>query len=173
MASVESHSHEDAACKCKDAGITSPFTDQKFKTRPKVYAGFIADLWARGLIRFDAEAETTVGVFHVPKKGGRQRLAVDTRVANCHFIEPHHFALPTAAAMSNLECDIGDDLWAAQIDVDSAFYRFAMPEGMEHCFVLPPVRVRQLVEAGVEVPAELAALTAVSPLMMVLPMGFN
>ena len=152
-------SHEDAARERNDAGITSPFADRKFKMRPQLYAGFIADLWTRGLIRVDAEAETAVGSFCVPKKGGRQRLVIDTRVANCHFIEPHHVSLPTAAAMSNLECDIDDNLWAAQIDVDNAFYRIAMPEGMEHCFVLPPVRASLLVDAGVSLPAELAAHT--------------
>jgi len=133
----------------------------------------LGDLAARGIIRFDAERQSTIGALCVPKKGDRQRLVIDTRIANCRFIEPHHVGLPTAAAMSALEVDDSDRLWMAQTDVDNAFYRLAVPSGMEYEFVLPAVQTRYLRDAGVVLSDEHGKAAVLSPLMVVLPMDFS
>ena len=61
----------------------------------------------------------------------------------------------------------------AQTDVTSAFYRIAAPTGMEEYFRMPPVKCRLLRELGVEVPLDSKDDDVVTPLLLVLAMGFS
>ena len=70
-----------------DSGLRKPFVDPSFRS-PKVYASFLLDLLASGIITFGIYQKPLLGLFFVPKKDGRLRLILDTRICNC-FFNPH------------------------------------------------------------------------------------
>ena len=51
---------------------------------------FLGDLAARGLIEIGGHTLSTVGFFAVAKRDGKQRLIMDTRIANLQFKDPPH-----------------------------------------------------------------------------------
>ena len=59
------------------------------------HAEFLGKLYSKGMVSFSeaADANGTVGVFFVPKKGGAQRIIFDTRIANCFFRAPPKLSL--------------------------------------------------------------------------------
>ena len=113
------------------------------------------------------------GAFFVPKKDGRQRLILDTRIANTKFKGPWHVSLPTAAAWRNLELEAQQPLHLAQMDVNNAFYRIAMPPGLSKYFCLPQASVRALRACGADIPPGLSEASFVTPEFSVLVMGFS
>jgi len=150
-----------------------PYTDPVLRRDPKEYARLIADLHSRGLVTLGREVEPTVGVFVVPKKKGKLRLIFDTRAANLKFRPPAHASLPTAAAWTGLEVPGDEDLVLRQVDVNNAFYRIAVPDGMEDYFVLPRVsreELARLLDDGLD---ELPETRYLSPKLLVLAMGFS
>ena len=115
----------------------------------------------------------TVGAFCVMKKDGRHSLVLDTREANCLFVRPWHSALPSPAALAAVRGEPGEQVFMAQTDVDNAFYRVSLPDGMVECFALPAASVRLLRKCGAKVASEWDDDSVVSPLLTVLPMGFS
>ena len=98
---------------------------------------------------------------------------LDTRLCNCSFVEPWHTALPTPAAWASLEIGEDDALYLADVDVDNAFYRIKNPPGLEEMFTTPPVYINELRACGVDIPSELEGSLELSPILLVLPMGFS
>ena len=62
-----------------------------------------------GIIGGGPHKNSILGMFFVRKKDGSQRFIFDTRVANCHFRKPPRTHLPTAAALSSVECSPDDE----------------------------------------------------------------
>ena len=80
--------------------------------------------------------------------------------------------MPSSAAFSQLEFAEDDQVYLAQCDVQCAFYRVALPPGMDDFFVLPAVRVKELRAAGASVPSGLADFDLLSVALHLLPMVF-
>ena len=152
-------------------GIVTPFSDRRLRDKPALYAKFVALLWKSGLVEFEAPSPPTVGAFAVGKKDGRQRLVLDTRVANLEFKTPWHCALPTPGAWACADVPLDGELLMSQADVQCAFYRIKCPVGMSSLFKLPQARVDLLLKEGVTGLGEFSAYT--SPCLCVLPMGFS
>ena len=89
------------------------------------------------------------------------------------FKRPWHSALPSSAAFSGLEFAEDEQVYLSQCDVQCAFYRVALPPGMDSFFVLPAVQVKDLKAVGVSIPGSLAEYSMVSVALQVLPMGFS
>ena len=70
-----------------DSGLKKPFVDPSFKS-PKIYAAFLLELFASGIISFGSYQKPLLGLFFVYKKDGRLRLIFDTRICNC--FSNHH-----------------------------------------------------------------------------------
>ena len=69
----------------------------------------------------------------------RLRMILDTRKVNGRFEDPHYTQLATASAWGGLRTAPGAPLCLAQADVDNAFYRVRLAEGMAEHFILPAV----------------------------------
>ncbi len=80
-----------------------PCVDPTFRKSPSTYASFLKEIFGRGLLRFGREADTrsSIGIFFVKKKGDRQRIILDTRRCNQHFVKPPTTRLPTPGAVSH------------------------------------------------------------------------
>eukprot|EP00971_Amphidinium_carterae_P328831 6460907-Amphidinium_carterae.2 len=100
----------------------------------------------------------TLGLFFVRKSNGKQRMILDTRGVNPFWVDPAKTCLPTAAAFSNLQVEPGVQMAVEQGDIDNAFYRLGLADGMDEMFVLPCVRVRHLSPAALAKVPELACL---------------
>ncbi|CAK0911882.1 unnamed protein product, partial [Prorocentrum cordatum] len=127
-----------------------PHVDPNLAFSPATFADFLAEMLKRKMICFQAEDPRIkpIGVFCVAKKSNRLRLIFDTRTANAYFTGPPATALPSAAAFSNLEAPGGKVVVAAG-DIDNAFYRLLMPEGLCSYFRLPPIDRRHLEARGI------------------------
>ena len=144
------------------------------KEKPAAYAAFLGQLAQRGLLRFDSYRDATMGMFFVPPKSGSAvRLVFDTRQVNLAFRTPWHVNLPSAAALGSLEIAEEGEFVQKQADVSCAFYRIACPAGLESYFVLPAIMASELQRANVPGAEHFAADSLVSPMLTVLPMGFN
>ncbi|CAK0851426.1 unnamed protein product [Prorocentrum cordatum] len=117
-----------------------PYVDPHLAFSPATFADFLAEMLQRKMICFEAEDPSIkpIGVFCVAKKSNRLRLIFDTRTANAYFTDPPATALPSAAAFAGLEAPGGRVVVAAG-DIDNAFYRMLMPEGLCRYFRLPPI----------------------------------
>ena len=82
------------------------------------------------------------------KKGARQRIILDTRRCNQHFVKPPTTRLPTPGAVSHLQTS-SEKLGCAQGDVENAFYGMAVPDAVGRYFALPRVNRSFLLKAGV------------------------
>lgn len=58
------------------------------------------------------------------KERGKQRLVIDTRLANLHFEKPEPVQLATGAAFSKIEVDPGLEVEVGEVDISDAFYHF-------------------------------------------------
>ncbi|CAK0848746.1 unnamed protein product, partial [Prorocentrum cordatum] len=127
-----------------------PYVDPNLAFPPATVADFLAEMLKRKMICFQAEDPRIkpIGVFCVAKKSNRLRLIFDTRTANAYFTDPPATTLPSAAAFSNLEAPGGRVVVAAG-DIDNAFYRLLMPEGLCRYFRLPPIDRRHLEARGI------------------------
>ena len=80
-------SASDAVRMTSESGINRPYVDPAFRS-PRVYAKFLLDAHARGLLEWHFETDSLVGVFFVRKRDGRLRLILDTRLCICKFQPP-------------------------------------------------------------------------------------
>eukprot|EP00971_Amphidinium_carterae_P189154 3755100-Amphidinium_carterae.1 len=77
-----------------------------------VYADVLARLEESGVIELvTEEAIEKVGLFAVTKKQSKQRLIIDCRASNCHFVDPPYTALPTGDVISSLSIPDGCNLF--------------------------------------------------------------
>eukprot|EP00959_Pyramimonas_sp_CCMP1952_P431480 9036658-Pyramimonas_sp.AAC.1 len=79
-------------------------------------------------LKGDCDA-ATVGCFFVAKKNKKLRVIFDTRYANLFFGRPARTALPTETALAAFE-NPGHDTHLASGDIDNAFYRLRLPDGL-------------------------------------------
>ena len=155
----------------------SVYNDKSLTARPKLYAKFVEELVARGVVELGAKRDASIGLFFVGKKptegSGQlaQRLIFDTRYVNSLFKPPAKTVLPSSAAWSRVEsCKDTSPLHLVHSDVQAAFYRIALPEGLADYFILPPVSRRFL---SADLQQQLSELgDTVSPQMRTLPMGW-
>ena len=154
-----------------DADLEKPYVDPAFRS-PKVYGQFLSDLSKRGIICFKLNGKSYLGMFFVHKKDGKVRLIFDTRLTNCYFGPPPKVRLPTASALSGVECLPGQELFFAGGDIDTCFYRISAPEAARKYFTLPPVRARHVGDVCID-GAVIDPDTLVYPQLLVLPMGWS
>ncbi|CAK0813303.1 unnamed protein product, partial [Prorocentrum cordatum] len=149
-----------------------PFFDPSLFSKPLLYADFVAKLLARGMAELKRGCDAaTVGCFFVAKKNNKLRVIFDTRYANLFFGRPARTALPTAAALAAFE-NPGHDTYLASGDIDSAFYRLRLPDGLSSHFRLPALDASLLGITHLDgVP--IARGARVQPCVCVLPMGWN
>lgn len=111
-----------------DSSLKAPYSDPIFRRQRSVYSDFISRLHASNLIEFRTQARERVGVFFVWKKSGKQRMVVDSRLANLWFDSPEKVQLATGSAFSRLEVDRGPAIEVGGVDIKDAFYRIELPE---------------------------------------------
>jgi len=158
----------------RDIGLSRPYVDAVLVHNMKEYTGFVARLAEAGMLRYRRAKgkRATCGIFFVLETSGKLRIIVDTRIANCFFRSPPSTRLPTGGAWAQLETRPGDDVFIASGDIDCAFYRLQMPEGLDEYFSLPAVAGHAVGISSLDgVP--LAPGETVFPCITVLPMGFS
>ena len=149
-----------------------PFFDPSLFSKPLLYADFVAKLLARGMVELKRDCDAaTVGCFFVTKKNKKLRVIFDTRYANLFFGRPARTALPTATALAAFE-NPGHDTYMASGDIDNAFYRLRLPDGLSSYFRLPAVDASLLGITHLD-GAPLARGARVQPCVCVLPMGWS
>ena len=161
----------DAEAELQAAGIKSPYIDANLRN-PRTYGRFLDDLLERGLITLVPETKSYLGMFCVKKKSGKLRLVLDTRVSNCYFKPPPGVRLPTAAALSSMECEANQEVYFSGGDIDNAFYRVRAPGCALPFFTLPRVKVKYLSNPVVD-GRRPSQETWVTPQLLVLPMGWS
>ena len=154
-----------------DAGVKKPYVDDAFRS-PKIYGGFLSELFDKGIVSFRTESKSFLGIFFVRKKNGKLRMILDTRIANCFFKSPPHTDLPTASAMSNIETRPGEFVYFSGGDIDNAFYRITAPDVAKPYFTLPRVRAGHVGISEIDGVA-VSPSTYVTPSLEVLPMGWS
>ncbi|CAK0851969.1 unnamed protein product, partial [Prorocentrum cordatum] len=149
-----------------------PFFDPSLFSKPLLYADFVAKLLARGMVELKRDCDAaTVGCLFVAKKNQKLRVIFDTRYANLFFRRPARTALPTATALAAFE-NPGHDTYLASGDIDNAFYRLRLPDGLSSHFRLPALDASLLGITHLDgVP--LARGARVQPCVCVLPMGWS
>ena len=101
-------------------------------------------LLEKGILQTTTRPAEHASLFFVHKKDGAQRMIVDCRRANQRFRRPPGVSLATPESFSQLECEPGLRLFAAEIDVDNCFHRLRIREDLGRYFSLPPVRAGEL-----------------------------
>ncbi|CAK0841610.1 unnamed protein product [Prorocentrum cordatum] len=149
-----------------------PFFDPSLFSKPLLCADFVAKLLARGMVELRGDCDAaTVGCFFVAKKNNKLRVIFDTRYANLFFGRPARTALPTATALAAFE-NPGHDTYLASGDIDNAFYRLRLPDGLSSYFRLPALDASLLGITRLG-GARLARGARVQPCVCVLPMGWS
>ena len=100
-----------------ECGSCPYYMDPVFKSSPKKYESFIAELHRAGVLKFASSVWCVNGLFFVTKKDGRLRLIVDARVANTFFRRPPTGETGSAANLADLKVPDSKDLWISQYDV--------------------------------------------------------
>ena len=150
-----------------------PYIDPELAGSPLSYSGFLERLHEAGMLRFRLAQEKSgaLGLFFIKKKDGTLRLIFDTRKLNRRFKEPPHTDLPTASAMSHLECVPDNPVFLGSGDIKNAFYSLKVPTSLSDMFTLPLIRNRYL-PAALQVDSA-GPDTWIAPCLQVLPMGWN
>ena len=156
----------------KSCGLRAPYSDPVFRSNPRIYADFNRRLAECGLVEFRLTCTETVGAFTVHKKNNRQRLVIDSRLANLHFRTPEKVHLATGAAFARLTVDEGPPVEVGGVDISDAFYNIQLPQNLRQFFGLKALKAR---DAGVTETSEGACKpdTLVVPVLRVVPMGWT
>lgn len=155
------------------SALKKPYFDPILKAQPRMYALFCRRLFDAGLIEYRQQVKKVVGAFCVKKKENRQRLVIDSRLANLHFCEPESVRLCTGSTFAKIEVgDSGGPIEVGGVDISDAFYNIGLPESLRAYFGLAPVRAR---DVGVTrcVDGEVRPLDYVYPTLKVTPMGWT
>ena len=82
------------------------------------------------------------GLFGVHKDNGtKQRLILDARRANLHFVTPGDPNLPHAGTITQLHNKDKKELVVGKIDIDNFYHRIALPDRLKTYFGLPKIRL--------------------------------
>ena len=164
-------SHDSRDAELAKLEFDRPYIDPVLKQSAVKYSGFVRELHQKGVIKYDYTHTADVGVFFVKKKDDSLRLIFDTRVANCHFINPDATDLTGPAGISDIPCDPPG--WSfGQGDIKNAFYMFKTPVWLHQYFCLPPVRARDVGVKAIDGKA-VAGHEIIYPQVQVLPMGWS
>ena len=164
-------SHDSRDAELAKLEFDRPYIDPVLKQSAVKYSGFVRELHQKGVIKYDYTHTADVGVFFVKKKDDSLRLIFDTRVANCHFINPDATDLTGPAGISDIPCDPPG--WSfGQGDIKNAFYMFKTPVWLHQYFCLPPVRARDVGVKAINGKA-VAGHEIIYPQVQVLPMGWS
>lgn len=155
-----------------ECGLSAPYVDPVLKASKRKYAELCRRMEECGIIEYKEEIEENVGIFVVHKKNGKQRLIIDSRLANLHFEKPEKVRLATGSAFGRLEVDGGPPIEVGGVDIADAFYNIALPVELRCLFGLPQVCAR---DVGVEWIGErkIASGAKVYPVLKVVPMGWT
>ncbi len=74
--------------------------------------------------------------------GGNQRLIINVRRANRHFVEPCGLNMSTGDAFSELHLGGAEELFISLLDIANAFYMLELPEPLcaKFCSLRLPAR---------------------------------
>ena len=126
------------------SGVVKCYEDPQLRD-PVKYRSFIQTLHRLNLVSFQREAPVErVGIFFVKKKGGKLRLILDCRRANCWFEEPEGIHLATGDSIGRLELSEEAPLYVCSADLQNAFYTMAMPEALRPFFGLRRVTAESM-----------------------------
>ena len=104
------------------------------------YPALIELLTKNGIVELQRERPLEInGVFGTVKPDDKQRLIIDARRANMHFIAPGDPELPHPGLLAQLEAKQNEPLWSAKIDVDNFYHRLQLPAHLRTYFGLPKV----------------------------------
>lgn len=137
---------------------------------PRVYAAdgeyikLIIRLVAARMMGFTQRPKVVNGAFSVPKQE-QQRIILDARASNAHWVDPDKVELPGPDLLASLRAT--GPIVAAKVDADNFFHRLLMPDWMHPYFALPAVR------AGDVGASEYPPDTVVYPMWLTLPMGWS
>eukprot|EP00971_Amphidinium_carterae_P334000 6469061-Amphidinium_carterae.1 len=85
-----------------ERGVGKVYHDPRLRD-VNVYADVLARLEDSGVIEFVREESVErVGLSSVTKKQNKQRLIIDCRASNCHFVDPPYTSLPTGDVLSSI-----------------------------------------------------------------------
>ena len=120
----------EAGARLSASNLKAPYNDPIFRSKPRVYAAFCRKLFDAGLVEFRKGCKQQVGAFAVWKKSGKQRLVIDSRLANLHFTVPEKVALCTGSSFARLEVDPGPPVEVGGVDISDAFYQIELPASL-------------------------------------------
>eukprot|EP00971_Amphidinium_carterae_P163106 3233595-Amphidinium_carterae.1 len=160
-------SDEEIAGVNESVGKASRHVDPLLSKDVHGYTELILCLWRAGVLCMLPSVKIVGGLFFVTKKSGQLRLIYDARINNQRFRQPPSGEISTMAS-----------------DIENAFHRMLVPEGMSEYLGLPPVAKECLERIGAE--ANMAGATLerwekeiascgdmVFPAYRALPMGFS
>ncbi len=165
-------STESAAGSLVACAIQKPFMDPGLRKSTRRYHNFLRRLWNLNFIDVSFGRIAEVGVFAVTKKGGRQRMVLDCRLANCWFGPPAHCDLPTSASFTKVELGSNDELSISQFDLLNAFYQLGLPIELRPYFSLPEAPAKLFGISSLE-GCYLGPEDLVVPRLRVVPMGWS
>lgn len=119
------------------------------------YAALSVRLAAAGMTEFHEEEPAVVnGLFAVPKRDPgvtdpalqRQRLIGNMVPTNEHFLKPVGCPMPHVGVLA--DADVGFPSYSSKTDLETYYYRFAVPESWRRWFGLPPVWSDEVAQPG-------------------------
>ncbi|CAK0891757.1 unnamed protein product, partial [Prorocentrum cordatum] len=153
-----------------------PYFDVALRADKKAYVNFVQRLMDRRLLGVASESLSLVTPFSVAKKNGGQRLALDCRLTNILFAHAPTVEIGSSEAMSAIELEPGQELYAASVDIEACFYQCGGIGRPSNYFCLPSVPVEVALELGLTVDVcgqEFTGRERVHPCLVVLPMGWS
>ena len=105
---------------------------QSFQHRRRKYVVFIRDLVKDGSVGF---VETAL---FDAKKAGAQRLIIDARASNRHFLRPPSVLVLTCEGLCHVEFrgapEDGQNWPASSVDIKNAFHQLSIPRWLQAFF---------------------------------------
>ena len=154
------------------SGLQTPYMDPSLKHCSRRYAKFLKRLEEAGLIEYRRGCRERVGAFTVWKKSGKQRLVIDSRLANLWFEKPEKVKLATGSSFAKIEVDSGPPIEVGGVDIADAFYNIELLPELREFFGLPAIRARHI---GLQRYGDLVFSEGemVTPVLKVVPMGWT
>ena len=155
------------------SNLKKPYFDPILREQPRKYTQFCLKLWNSGLVEFHKHVHEVVGAFCVKKKNNRQRLVIDSRLANLHFDAPESVRLCTGSTFARIEVgDSGGPLEVGGVDISDAFYNIGLPASLRKFFGLKSIRAGD-VGASVTCDGPVNPNDLIYPVLKVVPMGWT
>ena len=103
------------------------------------YECLIEKLRSNGIVGLRRERPKVInGIFGVPKQD-KQRLIIDARNANAHFVTPANPDLPNPGMFTGMIAERGTKLFFTKSDMDNFYHRLRLPDWLTDYFGLPSV----------------------------------